>query len=322
MRQYIIRRVLQMIPVLFGVSIILYTLFTMAPGDVVTNMVQSNPKMSIEKQEQLRHLYHLDEPQIVQYGYWALGAIQGDFGDSYKYKQPVGKVMNSYIWNSFYLGLASLVAAVLCAIPIGVLSATRQYSGFDYFFTVVAMVGISIPSFFMTMLLIKWLAIDLPIFPVGGMITTGSSATGFAKFIDVIYHMALPFFVLTFMEVAMFMRYTRTSMLEVIRQDYIRTARAKGLGEKVVIYKHAMKNALIPIITLLGISLPVLFAGAIITETIFSWPGIGPVTLLAVNNRDYPLLMGINMLLAVLTLVGNLLADVAYALADPRIRLK
>jgi peptide/nickel transport system permease protein len=322
MRQYIIRRVLQMIPVLFGVSVILYTLFSLAPGDVVTNMAQSNPKMTVEKQEQLRHIYHLDEPKIVQYGYWAVGAIQGDFGDSYKYKQPVGKVMNSYIWNSFCLGLSALIAAVLCAIPIGVLSATRQYSAFDYFFTVVAMIGISVPSFFMTMLLIKWLAIDIPLFPVGGMFTTGSSATGFAKFTDVIYHMVLPFFVLAFMNVAMFMRYTRTSMLEVIRQDYIRTARAKGLGEKVVIYKHAMQNALIPIITLLGISLPVMFSGAIITETIFSWPGIGPVTLLAVNNRDYPLLMGINMLLAFLTLTGNLLADIAYALVDPRIRLK
>lgn len=322
MRQYIIRRLLQMIPVLIGVSVLMYVLFTMAPGDVVTNMVQTNPKMTVEKQAELRHLYHLDQPQIVQYGYWAAGAIHGDFGDSYKYKQPVGKVINSYIWNSFYLGLASFIASVLCAIPLGVLSATKQYSVFDYFWTVVAMVGISIPSFFMTMLLIKWFAIDVPLFPVGGMFTTGSSATGFAKFIDVMYHMALPFFVFTFMDVAGLMRYTRTSMLEVVRQDYIRTARAKGLAEKVVIYKHAMRNALIPIITLLGMSLAGIFGGAIIIEQIFNWPGIGPVTLLAVNNRDYPLLMGINMILAVLVLLGNLLADVAYALVDPRIRLK
>lgn len=154
------------------------------------------------------------------------------------------------------------------------------------------------------------------------MYETGSTAVGFAKFADLMHHMFLPFLVLTFQSVASLMRYTRTSMLEVIRQDYVRTARAKGLSEKVVIYKHALRNGLIPVITILGMSLPGLFSGAMITEQIFSWPGIGPVTLNAVNSRDYPLLMGINMFLALMTLVGNLLADVTYALVDPRIRLK
>lgn len=311
-----------MVPVLLGVSVILYILFAMAPGDVVTNMAQNNPNISPERVAQLRHLYHLDEPKIVQYGYWAADAIRGNLGDSYKYKQPVSSVIGSYIWNSFYLSAAAMIAAVLLAVPIGVLSATRQYSRFDCFFTVLALAGISIPSFFLAMLLIKVFGIDLRWFPVSGMITTGSGATGLARFFDVVYHITLPFMVLAFIQMAQYMRYTRTSMLEVIRQDYVRTARAKGLSERVVIYKHALRNALIPVITLLGVSLPVLFSGAIITESVFAWPGIGPVTLYAVSNRDYPLLMGINMFLAFLTLAGNLLADVLYALVDPRIRYK
>lgn len=322
MRQYIIRRVLQMIPVLFGVSVIIFILFTLAPGDVVSNMVAQNPKMPAEKIVQLRHIYHLDKPRIVQYWYWAADAIKGNLGESYKYKEPVTAVLHTYIWNSFYLALASFAAAVVLSIPIGVLSATKQYSVFDYVFTIFALAGVSIPSFFLGMLLIKWFAISIPLFPVGGMYTTGSKAVGIFKLGDMMYHMFLPFLVLTFGSMATLMRYTRTSMLEVIRQDYVRTARAKGLREKVVIYKHALRNGLIPVITLLGMWLPGLFSGAMITEALFLWPGIGPVTLYAINNRDYPLLMGINMFLAFLTLLGNLLADVTYAVVDPRIRLK
>lgn len=322
MRQYIIRRVLQMIPVLFGISVILYGLFSMAPGDAISNILENNPKISAERIAQLRHLYHLDEPILVQYGYWLKDAIQGNLGESFKHKMPVSQVINSYIWNSFYLTSLALLAAVLLAVPIGVLSATRQYSRFDYGFTVFALMGISMPTFFMGMLLVKWLAIDIQLFPVAGMQSTGSTLTGLAHIGDVFYHLFLPFLVLTFMNMATFMRYTRTSMLEVIRQDYIRTARAKGLSEKVVIYKHALRNALIPVITLLGVYLPALFSGAMITETVFAWPGIGPVAIQAVGMRDYPVLMGINVFLAFLTLVGNLLADVMYAMVDPRIRYK
>lgn len=322
MKQYIIRRLLQMIPVLIGVSIIIYMLFSLAPGNVVENMQNQNPKMSEAKIAQLKHLYHLDEPKIVQYGYWATGLLHGDLGTSYKYKQPVSHVMKSYIWNSFYLALSSFIVSILIAIPIGVVSATKQYTAFDNIFTVFALAGVSIPSFFFGLLLIKWLAVDLRIFPVSGMRSTGSTLTGMKDVMDVMYHMFLPFLVLTLTSLAGLMRYTRTSMLEVIRQDYVRTARAKGLKEKVVIYKHALRNALIPVITILGMSLPGLFSGAIMTEKIFSWPGIGPVTIFAVDNRDYPLLMGINMFLAFLTLLGNLLADITYALVDPRIRLK
>ena len=320
MLRYIVKRLLQMIPILLGVSLVIFLIFSLAPGDIVDNM-GSNTHMTVAKAAQLRHLYHLDQSKPVQYIYWLKDAVTGNFGNSIEYRQPVSQVIKSYIWNSFFLAFAAFIAAIVIAIPIGIISATKQYSAFDSVFTVIALLGISIPAFFTGLLLIKWFAIDLKIFPVSGMTTAGSNATGLAKIGDVIYHMFLPFIVLTFESVASLMRYMRTSMLEVIRQDYIRTARAKGLNEKVVIYKHALRNSLIPVITILGMWLPGLFCGAIITEQIFSWPGIGRITLEAVNNRDYSLLMGFNMLIAVLTLLGNLVADIAYAAADPRIRL-
>jgi peptide/nickel transport system permease protein len=320
MRQYITRRLLQMIPVIIGVAIILYGINLLAPGDPMSTMM--DPRMSLETRQEIRHRLHLDENPVVQFGYWAKGVVQGNLGDSTVFKRPVTAVMGDYIWNSFYLSLASFILSLLLAIPIGVISATKQYSGFDYFFTVFALIGISMPAFFFGLLLMKWFAVDIHIFPVSGMTTAGNTYTGIKAFADVMWHMGLPLIVLTLSSVAQFMRYTRSSMLEVIRQDYIKTARAKGLKEKVVIYRHALRNGLIPVITILGAYLPVLFSGAIITEQIFGWPGIGPITMNAVSTRDYPLLMGINMLLAVLTLLGNLIADVSYAVVDPRIRLK
>lgn len=322
MRQYITRRLLQMIPIIIGVSVLIFIVFAMAPGDVVSGMAQQNPKMTLERQAQLRHLYHLDKPKIIQYFYWAKDAIRFNFGYSFKFQEPVSKVINTFIWNSFILALAAFIVSTILAIPIGVLSATKQYSAFDSIFTVIALIGISVPSFFIAMLLLKWFALDIPIFPASGMTSTGSNLTGMSNILDIMYHMFLPFILLTFMDIAGLMRYTRTSMLEVIRQDYVRTARAKGLREKVVIYKHALRNGLIPVITILGMSLPGLFGGAIITETVFGWPGIGKTTLYAIESRDYTLVMGINMLLALLTLLGNLFADVLYAVVDPRIRLK
>lgn len=320
MRQYITRRLLQMIPVLIGVSFLIFMIFAISPGDFVSGMI--NPHMSAAKEQQIRHLYGLDKPKIVQYFIWLKNAVSGNLGNSYKFSQPVTTVINTYLWNSFYLQLVAFILSIVLAIPIGVLSATKQYSFFDSFFTLFALVGISIPTFFFGLLLINYLSANLGWFPVSGMVATGSNSTGITRFMDVLHHMVLPCLVLTFASIAGFVRYVRTSMLEVIRQDYIRTARSKGLSEKVVIYKHALRNGMIPIVTLIGMSIAGLFGGAIITEQIFGWPGIGKVTMEAIYARDYPLLMGINMLLAVLTLLGNLFADVCYALVDPRVRLK
>ena len=292
----------------------------MAPGDAVDNI--ANPNISQEKLMDLKKQYGLVGNPVERYFNWAKKAVQFDFGDSIKHKEKVSTVIDTYVWNSFWLSLGSFFLSTLIAIPIGVVSATKQYSVFDKFFTIFALFGVSIPSFFFGMVLIKIFAVDLAIFPVSGMISTGVNATGIAHVLDVMKHMALPLIVLTLISLAGLMRYTRTAMLEVIRQDYIRTARSKGLSEKVVIYKHALRNPIIPIITILAMQLPGLFGGAILTEQVFAWPGIGRVAIEAINGRDYPLLMGFEVLLAILTLLGNLIADVTYALVDPRIRLK
>lgn len=322
MRQYITRRLLQMIPVLIGVSFLIFMIFAFAPGDAVSSLIEANKNISAAKIAQLRHLYHLDEPKLMQYGRWFAGFLHGDLGQSIKLNQPVGHIINTYIWNSFYLQLTGFIISIIVAIPIGVISATKQYSVFDNVFTVFALIGISLPSFFMGLLLMKWFAVDAHIFPVSGMTSTGQYYKGFKLLGDVLYHMVLPGIVITLINISSLMRYVRMSMLEVIKQDYIRTARSKGLKEKVVIYKHALRNGMIPVVTILGMSIGTLFSGAVITEQIFGWPGIGKLTITSINDRDYPMLMGINMIIVVFTLLGNLLADVCYALVDPRIKLK
>jgi peptide/nickel transport system permease protein len=320
MKQYLIRRLLQIIPVLFGVTLIIFFLFQLAPGDPLSSV--ADPHISAETKAALREQMGLNDPIMVQYGRWIGNALKGDFGESYYYKQPVGTVLNTYMWNSFLLAIVSFILSIVISIPIGVLSATKQYSGFDVGFTIFALFGISIPSFFFGMALIKLLSVDLHLLPVSGMHSAGMNYSGIRMVGDVVVHMILPTIVLTLASLASLMRYTRSSMLEVIRQDYIRTARSKGLREKVVVYKHALRNALIPVITIFGMSLAGLFAGALITESIFTWPGVGPIDLIGINNRDYNLVMGYNLLMAVLVLIGNLIADISYAIVDPRIRLQ
>ncbi|GGH30009.1 ABC transporter permease [Paenibacillus segetis] len=320
MKQYIIRRLLQMIPTLIGISIIIFAIQAMVPGDYIT--ARANPNMTIEKQEQLRAIYGLDKPDYQRYFIWAGNMIQGNFGDSLQHKQPVTSVINNFVWNSFIIGVFSLILSWSIAIITGIFSAKFQYSLFDKIITLLVFVCMSLPSFFIGLLLIKLLALDLKLFPVGGMTTAGLNASGWAYIKDVINHAFLPTMVLTMLSTGSLTRYFRTSMLEVIRQDYIRTARAKGLKERTVIFKHAFRNAMIPAITLLGFELPALFGGAMIMEQIFVWPGIGHVYLSSINMRDYPFMLGFTIFLAMLTLVGNLLADVLYGIADPRIRLK
>ena len=321
MFNYIVRRVLQMIPTIIGVSFIIFLIFALAPGDFLSSNM--DPNLSPERVEEIRDMYHLNEPKHVQYFHWIKGVVtEGTFGESFYYKKPVVEVMKDYIPNSFLLGSLSLFLGLLIAVPIGIVSATKQYSIFDKVFTVFALMGISMPSFFFGLVLIKYLGVEFALLPISGMTEPGSIETGLPYIMDVAKHIILPLTVLTLGSVGGWMRYTRSSMLEVVRQDYIRTARAKGLKEKVVIYKHALRNGLIPVITLLGMAIPGLFSGATLTETIFSWPGIGPVQLTAVNNRDYYLLMGLNLTLAMLTLFGNLIADIIYGAVDPRIRLK
>ncbi|ABS20586.1 ABC transporter permease [Bacillus cytotoxicus] len=318
MKTYIIRRLLQMIPTLFGTSIIIFFLFALLPGDYI----DSNPKITPERAAELRELYGLNKPIMERYFHWLGNALQGNFGFSLQYQESVTSLLNKFIWNSFMVAIVALFLIWLIALIVGVFSATKQHSLFDKLVTVGVFAAMSFPSFFIGLFLIKVFAVDFHLLPIGGMIDVGSNSTGFAYVLEVAGHMILPVFILTLLGVGSLTRYFRTSMLEVVRQDYIRTARAKGLKEKAVIYKHALKNAILPAITLLAFELPGLFSGAIIIEQIFNWPGIGSIQLEALNFRDYTVLMGFTMFLSVLTIVSNFLADIVYAVVDPRIRLQ
>jgi peptide/nickel transport system permease protein len=320
MGRYILRRLLQQIPIIIGVSILVFAIIQIAPGNPLASYTQ-DPNMTKEAMEALKEAYGLNKHPVIQYLEYMKNAVQGNFGYSIQLKQPVAKLIAERLWPTFYVAFASLLLSVLIAVPIGVISATKQYSLFDYAGTIFALAGISIPSFFFALLLKKWLAIDLRMFPLSGLMTPGKNYVGINKLMDLFNHTFIPLIVLGLSGAGGLMRYTRSSMLEVIRQDYIRTARAKGLREMVVVYKHALRNALIPVITLLGFTLPTLFSGAVITETMFALPGLGRLQHQAVIQRDYPIMMGTNLFLALFTLLGNLLADISYAAVDPRIRL-
>ncbi len=307
-----------MIPTLLGTSIIIFFLFALLPGDYV----DSNPKLTPERAQELRELYGLNKPIIERYFHWLGNALHGDFGFSLQYQEPVTSLLNKFIWNTFIVAVAALFFTWIIALIVGVVSATKQHSWFDGLVTIGVFAAMSFPSFFIGLFLIKVFAVDLNILPIGGMIDIGSNSTGFAYILEVLRHMVLPVFILTFLGVGSLTRYFRTGMLEVVRQDYIRTARAKGLKERVVIYKHALKNAILPAITLLAFELPGLFSGAIIIEQIFNWPGIGSIQLEALSFRDYTVLMAFTMFLSCLTIIANFLADIVYAIVDPRIRLK
>jgi len=320
MSQYIIRRLLQMIPTLIGISIIVFAISQMVPGDYIT--ASQNPNMTAERADQLRAIYGLDKPPAQQYFVWVKNMLTGNLGDSFQHKMPVTSVINTYVWNSFLIAFVTLLLSWTIAAFVGVFSAQFQYSFFDKVVTLAVFLLMSLPSFFIGLLVIKYFALDLKLFPTGGMTTAGLKVSGFEQIKDIAKHMVLPVAVMTALSIGGLTRYFRTGMLEVIRQDYIRTARAKGLKERTVIFKHAFRNALLPAITLLGLELPTLFGGAMILERVFAWPGIGQVYLASLNMRDYPLMLGFTMFLAVLTLLGNLISDILYGVADPRIRLK
>lgn len=256
------------------------------------------------------------------YFQWLWNMLRGDFGNSFLFEgTPVTKVISEHMWISFIISLIALVLQFVIAIPMGITSATHQYSLRDYAVTVITMIGISFPSFFFAALLVKLFSTTLGWFPVSGLVSGGSNAMGIANLADMAWHLVLPMIVLVVLSIGGLMRYTRTNMLEVLSSDYIRTARAKGLSEKKVIYVHAFRNTLIPLMTLLAGILPSLFGGAMITEQVFAIDGIGGIAYKALRQGDLPLIMGYNMFLAVLTVIGTLLSDVMYAVVDPRVKL-
>lgn len=322
MIKFLFKRILHMIPVIFIISLVIFGMVKAMPGDPLNAYVGQGVELTAEKREQLEDMLGLNAPLPIQYGKWVTRMVTGDFGESITYKKPVREVIRPFIWNSFILNVGGFILAFLISIPVGIWSAVKKYSHFDNFWTVFSLIGVCMPSFFFGLILISIFAVKLRLFPMNGMITPGQNSVGFARVLDIGKHLVLPMAVVTFSSLASLVRYVRNAMLEVIKQDYIRTSRSKGLSEKVVIYKHAFRNALIPIITLIGFYIPLLFGGSTILETIFIWPGIGKELYAGVMSRDYNLVMALNMFFALLTLLGNLLADIGYAVADPRVKVE
>ena len=315
MFKYILKRVLQAIPLLFIVSIISFTIINLAPGDPVAMFINPETSDPVDV-EAIRISLGLDKPIPVRYVKWVSRVVVGDFGKSMQHSRPVLEMIGERVPNTLILAVTATTLSFLIAIPAGIISAVKRNSIFDYICSVVAFIGTSLPGFWFGLMMILVFSLKLGLLPSGGM------RENYNEFvlIDRIRHLILPSIVMGMSTMASKMRYTRGSLLEVLRQDYVRTARSKGLAENVVIVKHALRNALLPVITLLGFIIPGLLGGAVITETIFSWPGIGRMATDAVFMRDYPVIMGVNLMGATMVIVGSLLADVLYAVADPRIK--
>ncbi len=322
MLSYIIKRLILLIPLLLGITLISFVVIHLAPGEPTDLQTQMNPQAGSELQEKLRVQYGLDQPLYVQYGQWLGRLVQLDFGESFATdRRPVLEKITERLPVTILLNLLSIVLILAVSVPLGILSAIRRNSGFDRTTTVLVFTGFAMPSFWLALLMMDWFGVRLGWLPVSGLKSLGYEYLGFwNQIIDRLSHLILPVFVSAIGGLAGFSRYMRSNMLEVVRQDYILTARAKGLAERTVIYKHALRNALLPVITILGLSVPGLIGGSVIFETIFAIPGMGKLFYDGVMMRDYPLIMGVLVIGAVLTLLGNLLADISYALADPRIR--
>ena len=319
---YLIKRLLMLVPLFLGITLITFTVIHLAPGEPVGMQTAMNPKISAQTRQKLREYYGLDKPLHVQYGKWLTRLSKLDFGRSFASdNRPVIDKIRERIPITLSLNIIALVLEFGLAIPIGILAATHRETLLDRGITIFVFLGFAVPTFWLALLLMYLFGVKFGWLPISGLHSLGSEGFGPVRWLmDMGRHLLLPIAVATFGSLAGLSRYMRANMLEVLGQDYITTARAKGLGERAVIYRHALKNALLPVITLLGFSLPGLIGGSVIFETIFAIPGMGQLFYMGVMARDYPLVMGILVIGAFLTLVGNLLADLCYALADPRIR--
>ena len=314
MGTYIVRRVLQALPLLLVISIGLFGLLHLIPGG--PEQVAFNPRMTPEARHNMVVALGLDQPLPIQYAKWLWGTLQFNFGDTYKDGRPVITVIGERLPATLELLGGAFLLALIVAVPLGIIASVRQYSILDYVFTVLSYLGICMPVFWFAEILVLVFAIQFKLFPTGGMGTEG----GAPSVLDGLHHLILPIIVLSFAFIASWSRYLRSSMLEVLHQDYLRTARAKGLARLRVIVKHAVRNALIPLVTVVALDFGSIFGGAVITETIFSWPGLGRLFYDSLSSRDYPVLMAMMVLSALTVVACNLVADVIYGLLDPRIR--
>ena len=327
MGRFLIRRVLQSIPVFLAITLLSFVLINAVPGGP-TARLELDKDIKPEDVERIKINMGLDQPVWKRYMIWIgvlpntkgdyTGLLQGDLGISYINQTPVAESIIARLPNTLLLAVISLVLSLALAVPLGVISAIKQHSWLDNVSTILSTAGVSIPSFWFGLIAILLFSVRLRWLPTGGMYTLGEGKS----FTDLLVHLIMPGAILSLLNVAGWNRYVRGSMLEVIQQDYVRTARAKGLRERVVIVRHALRNALIPMATLVGLSIPGLVSGAIITETVFGWPGMGRLAYHAAQKRDYPVSMGVLVISAVMVLLGNLLADIAYMYLDPRIRLE
>lgn len=299
------------------------------PGDYIDKMTAAqvaSGKLSMAQVQEMKNLYGIGDSSfwgiIENYFTWLGNLLKGDLGISFVYGRPVAEIISRYMWISFGISFVALIFQVIIAIPLGIYAATNQYGVSDYAVTVLAMMGISLPTFFLGALLLRVFSIQLGWLPLTGLRDATQILSGFPEFLDLAKHLILPMVTLVILSIGGLMRYTRTNMLEVLNSDYIRTARAKGLSEKTVIYKHAFRNTLIPLVTMIGGIIPGLFGGAMITESVFALEGIGYTAYKAVLAADVPFVMGYNMFLAVLTVLGILISDLLYAVVDPRVKLK
>ena len=325
MNRYILRRILQMLPVLFGITIITFTFTELAPGDAVSAMILMDFETGAggdegSNAEKLREKYGLDKPAPIRYLQWMGGLMQGNLGVRIRSKIPVNEEIARRLPATIRLMVAAMVLSVILGIPLGIFSALRQYTPPDYILTFLTFIGISVPGFFAAIAAIYLFSLKLGWLPTSGYSTIGKDFGFWGTIADRLRYLALPAIVLGLETTAGIMRYTRSSVLEVARLDYITVARSKGLGERAVIFRHTLRNALLPVITIIGLRLPSLFGGAIIIETIFNWPGMGILYLDGVATRDYPLIMGMVLVSALTIVASNLITDLTYGSIDPRIR--
>jgi len=313
---FIIRRILISIPVFIGITLLVFTFVAIAPGNVADGLIRPEMSSDAAAREEIIRRYGLDQPLPVRYVSWLTNALQGELG----YRAMNGTPISDEVWRGLRASLiltgTALILGILVGVPLGILSAVRQYSKLDFLLTGVTFLGISLPSFLLGIGGLWLLGLQFKLVPIAGMSTVGKPF----DMVDFLRHLALPALILGFGYMARFMRYTRASMLDVINAEYITTARSKGLPSPTVLWRHAFRNGLIPIITLIGLSIPEVVGAAVVTESVFSWPGLGLMLTEAVNQRDFLLIMGITILLATVVLIANLVADVAYGFADPRIR--
>ena len=325
--RYLLKRFIYIIFVFFIISILMFFIYKIMPGDPVTMMLgdsknNMNPEAYVELYNRTRAQLGLDKPLVVQYLIWIGNMLTGDFGYSTQYKQQVIQVIGAPMMNTLMLNALSMVVVFVIAIPLGIATAVHKNTFFDKFVQVITIVGYSLPSFIIALLFIFAFAVKIPIFPISGIRSPGFTGTGTAYVLDTLWHMALPVIVMAISGIGSITRYVRAEMIDVLRMDYIKTARAKGLREKTVIYVHAFRNALIPIVTIATAWVVSLFGGSIVIENVFLYPGLGQMLINGLMQRDFSVVLTMQMFYVVLSLAGNVIMDIAYTIVDPRVRLE